>query len=238
MKKISKKSLIYIIIIAILLISTITLGVLYFFKEQRSYYDNKCASFEVQNANLSKGQIVFIGDSITDLYPLDTYYSDLDLAVYNRGIGGDTTLGLKDRLDISVFDLEPKVIVMMIGINDINGGRSVSSIIETYSQIVREIKVRLPNTKLYCISVLPLNKDIESYTPHNADNKNKQVLELNILIEQLTMEVNASYLDLHSLVLDGVYLNKEYSDDGIHLNANGFKVWTDVLKPFLEEIIN
>lgn len=233
--KISKKSLIYIIIIAILTIVTITLSVLLIFKEQQSYYDSKVASYEVQNTNLSKGQIIFIGDSITDLYPLDSYYSDLDYATYNRGIGGDTTSGLKARLDVSVFDLEPQVIIMLIGINDINGGKSVNNIISTYREIVEEINDKLPETKLYCISVLPMNKDIESYSTVNAEQNNKKVVELNSLIKQLTNEFNATYLDLYSFVLDeNGYLIKEYSDDGIHLNASGFIVWTNLLKPYLE----
>ena len=237
--KISKKSLIYIIIISILTIVTITLSVLLIFKEQQSYYDSKVASYEVQNTNLSKGQIVFIGDSITDLYPLDSYYSDLDYATYNRGIGGDTTSGLKARLDVSVFDLEPQVIIMLIGINDINSGKSVNNVISTYREIIEEINDKLPEAKLYCISVLPMNKDIESYSTVNAEQNNKNVVELNSLIKQLTNEVNATYLDLYSLVLDeNGYLIKDYSDDGIHLNASGFVVWTNFLKPYLQLLGN
>ena len=84
-----------------------------------------------------------------------------------------------------------------------------------------------------------MNKDIESYSTVNAEQNNKKVVELNSLIKQLTNEVNATYLDLYSLVLDeNGYLIKDYSDDGIHLNASGFVVWTNFLKPYLQLLGN
>ena len=80
MKKmnLNKKNVIYLSVISVLLIITIVLAVsLYWANVKKSpweandYYNNKVMSFGIQNTNLSKGQIVFIGDSITDLYPLD-----------------------------------------------------------------------------------------------------------------------------------------------------------------------
>ena len=62
---------------------------------------------------------MFVGDSITDLYVLDDHYADLPQAVYNRGIGGDTTAGVLARLQVSVLDLQPDVVVLMIGTNDL-----------------------------------------------------------------------------------------------------------------------
>ena len=234
MKKTSKA--IIITIIVLLSIAVIVLTCLLVIKEVRKcdYYEQKCDSFEVQNANLSKGQIVFIGDSITDLYKLDSYYADLDLALYNRGIGADTTKGVKARLDVSIFDIEPSVIVLMIGTNDINWGRSVKDTMETYHEIVEEIYAKLPEVKLYCMSVIPQNKDIEKYAPLSVDNNLKKIKELNKEIEGLAKEVSATYLDLYSRLLDEEgYLDKEYSNDGLHLDHEGFVVWTELLKPYL-----
>ena len=61
----NKKRIIYIIVVAVLALTTITLSVLLFTKDEKkdnSYYDNKCLSFAFQNTNLSKGQIIFVGD--------------------------------------------------------------------------------------------------------------------------------------------------------------------------------
>ena len=237
--KLNIKKIIIISIITILSLVVILLAALLLIKEKNDYYFEKCESFEVQNFNLSDGQIVFIGDSITDLYLLDDYYSDLDLACYNRGISGDFTLGVLNRLEVSVFDLNPSVIVLMIGTNDINGGRSVDALINSYKMIIDKIYEKLPNVTLYCMSIIPQNKDLEEYTELNVDNNNTKVIEANIEISKLCQENNIAYLDIYSKLLDeNNYLDKKYSDDGIHLNANGFQVWTELLKPYLlEEVL-
>ena len=105
-----------------------------------SYYENKCLAFSLENANYSKGQIIFIGDSITDGYPLDSYYGDLNLKTYNRGIGGDRTSGVYRRLKVSLYDLKPTKVILMIGINDINSGETNDEIIANYSQITKSPK--------------------------------------------------------------------------------------------------
>jgi lysophospholipase L1-like esterase len=243
MKKINlkKKDAIYISIISVLIVTVIILSVLLFFANQRKqlsssqeYYKNKVASFEIQNFNLSDGQIVFIGDSITDLYPLDSYYADLHLACYNRGIAGDVTQGVIDRLDVSVFDISPSKIVLMIGTNDIGGGISNEKIIENYRIILDKIKENQISAELYFVSVIPQNKDLESYTDLNVDKNNQAILKINAKIKELCQEYGCTYIDLHSLLLDeSGYLKKECSDDGIHLNGLGFDIWTSILKPYL-----
>ena len=139
------------LIIIIVSIAILILGIVLLVNDSKSYHNEKCKEFANENLTFSKGQIVFLGDSITDLCELDVYYEDLELKLYNRGISGDTTVDLKNRLDVSAFEIEPSIIVLMIGTNDINWGRSTNAIMETYEEIVSEIYNRLPNVKLYVI---------------------------------------------------------------------------------------
>ena len=200
-----------------------------------TYYDVKCESFRVQNGNLSRGQIVFVGDSITDLYPLDTYYSDLDLATYNRGISGDFTQGVLDRLAVSVTDLAPSKIVLMIGTNDIDWGEPVDVIAERYEKILAGMRQALPEAEIYCMSVIPQNDDIEKYSTLKVAETTPRIHDLNTRITALSAEYGATYLDLYSrLANENDRLIYEYSDDGLHLNARGFEVWTALLKPYLQ----
>lgn len=200
----------------------------------QEYYDNKCHSYAVQNANLAKGQIVFIGDSITDLYILDDHYADLPLASYNRGIGGDTTSGVLHRLKVSVFDIAPSVVVLMIGTNDINGGIDNDEILQRYTSIIDSIYATLPEVDLYCMSIIPQNKDLETYTQIQVDLTTAAILAINPRIQALAESRGATYLDLFSLLADENHLLiQSYSDDGIHLNQNGLSVWTALLKPYL-----
>lgn len=233
---------IYISAVAILLLATIILSYNLFWKkgddltDHQKYYQAKCNAYSVQNFNASKGQIIFIGDSITDLYPLDDYYADLDLATYNRGIGGDTTSGVLDRLKVSLFDLAPTRVVLLIGTNDINGGVSKEQIFENYRKIIKQIRENLPDTELYCVSVIPQNKDLEAYSSIKVDTTTPVILEMNEQIKEIIKDDSKiTYVDLFSRVADeNNMLIKEYSDDGIHLNKNGFEVWTSLIKPYFE----
>ena len=237
-----KKSTFFGIILPIILVFVISSALIlgYFMTHSKAkksdYWKMKYDSFDVQNANLSKGQIVFVGDSITDLYPLDDYYTDLNLATYNRGIGGDTTGGLLDRMQVSIFDLTPSRIVLMIGINDIvGGGKNNNYVLHNYNLILEQISKKLPDTKVLCMSLLPISLTLQEYVPQiNIKAKNTQVLEANDRIRNLAVLYGYEYYNLNQLVSDEKgSLDMQYSVDGLHLNAAGFEVWTNLLKPHL-----
>lgn len=236
--KMSRREWIFIGIIAVLVVA-LTVGALLSFrkiksKEGKNYYDMKCESYAVQNTNLAKGQVVFIGDSITDLYVLDDYYADLPLAVYNRGIGGDTTEGVLKRLDVSVIDLKPSKVVLMIGTNDVNAKRENEDILYTYRQIVNKLRIELPDTEIYCMSIIPQGKALEDYTSVDVDLSTEKILYLNGKIAQIADEKDATYIDLFYYLVDANnYLKEEYSDDALHLNAAGFELWTAIMEQYL-----
>lgn len=243
-KKLTLKDTIYIITTTALVGAVTTLAVVLAVKtapiseekEQilamQQYYNNKVFAFNVENSNLSKGQIVFIGDSITDLYHLDDYYSDLDKATYNRGIGGDTTSGVYIRLDSSLYQIEPSKIVLMIGINDINTGKSKDEIVKNYQDILDDIKVHLPSSMVYTMSICPMNEDIPGYV--DLVKATSTIQSINTDIKSMSESRGYQYFDLFSLLKDeNNYLKKEYSADGIHLSDAGFQVWTDLVKPSL-----
>ena len=236
MKKINKRDLIYIPIISLLIIAVLIVSFVLNKPISQSYYDKKCNSFAVQNTNLSKGQIIFIGDSITDLYPLDSYYSDLSVATDNRGIGGDTTEGVLKRLQVSLFDLAPSKIVLMIGVNDIYTGRSIDETYSNYEKILSQIETNLPEAKVYCMSVISQNETLNKLANFDITANISKIISLNQKIKSLTeTKTQLKYIDLFTPTsTENNMLINSYSDDGIHLNANGFNVWTSILKPLLQ----
>ena len=242
MTKPTKKDMLYWVIIAALIVALTVVSVLFGIsrkneKEADTYYNTKCASFEVQNANLSKGQIVFIGDSITDGFQLDNYFTDLPLATYNRGIGGDTTSGVLDRLKISLYDLKPSKIVLLIGINDIIGKRSeTDEVLKNYREILSEIRKNLPSTEVTCLSVLPIHTTkLEERGGVDLDKFPQKIKDMNARLQPLAQEYGYRYLDLYSSLNDGSdRLIAAYTEDGLHLNADGYKVWASVIKPYLQ----
>lgn len=241
MKKITMKDVVYLIVIVLLLASTVTMSVLYAKlkankKEESapSYYDQKCAAFALENANLSEGQIVFIGDSITDGYHLNNHYNDLPLATYNRGIGGDVTSGVIARLKTSVIDLKPSKVIMMIGINDINSGRTNDEIMTNYKTIINEIQTNLPATEIICQSVLPMDSRVTAWGI-DLPNAIQKIKDLNARIKTYVESKGILFVDLFTHFKDeNDQLIPSYSYDGVHPNAAGYDVWTSVLKPLLQ----
>ena len=235
-KKIPLRIIIYLSTVSFLIVGMLVVFVLIFINKRNQtlneYYDKKVAAFKEENLSYSKGQIVFLGDSITDFCPLENYYGDLDKKTYNRGIGGDTTTGVIKRLQVSIYDLEPSEIVLLIGTNDVNHRTSNDAIITNYNYILDDIKTQLPNSKLFAMSVIPQNYDltVQSF----VDESNKRIENLNPRIKQVVEERNYTYLDLFSLVKDeSNRLRQDLSDDGIHFNDAGFKVWANLVKPLL-----
>lgn len=231
------------VVVVLLLAAVITLTVFLLQKgtkeaTQQIYYDMKCESYAVQNTNLAKGQIVFIGDSITDLYVLDEHYADLPLAAYNRGIGGDMTQGVLDRLKVSVTDIAPAYVVLMIGTNDINWGVDQETILDNYGKILDTIYAALPDVELYCMSIIPQNMQLAEYSDVDVNATTQKILDINPRIRALAEGKGATYLDLFLRLADeNNHLIRTYSDDGLHLNKAGLQVWTELLKPYLKAAI-
>ena len=190
-------------------------------------YEEKVAAFAKENSALKRGQIVFIGDSMTARYKLNRHYNDLELAVYNRGISGDTATWLQARLQTSLLELAPSKIVLMIGTNDINYGKSAQEIANDYENILRLIRQDLPNAEIFCVSIIPQNTDYSQ----DALSNNTRICESNEKIKALANSYEFEYIDLYSLLVDeGGLLNGKYSADGLHLNNKGYAVWTGTIK--------
>ncbi|HCU55880.1 MAG TPA: sialate O-acetylesterase [Clostridiales bacterium] len=237
MKSITKKKIIYCAIVVVLVAATVTFAALWAQAakppRERTFYEKKCEAFALQNKNVSKGQIVFIGDSLTDRYALDASYADLPLASYNRGIGGDKTSGLLARLEDSLLVLEPTKISLLIGINDINGGVPDQTILNNYKEILDRIQERLPAAEVFCTSILPMHptafRKREDY-----DRSMQRIPVINEGIRSLAASHGYQYLDLYPLFEgEDHYLIESYSTDGLHLSAEGYAVWTAALKPYL-----
>lgn len=169
--------------------------------------------------------IVFLGDSITDEGDWSKLFPDLP--VENRGIGGDTTLGVLNRLD-QIIAMKPSQIFLMIGTNDLCFGRSISATTTNYHNILNRLHTKLPNTKIYVQSVLPFNDTI---FPSRSLRTNKNIKQLNIEIKKLAQSYNYPYIDLTPAFSapDG-RLPASYTIDGLHLNDSGYLLWREQIK--------
>lgn len=185
------------------------------------FYRDKTSHFETLSK--SEAEIIFLGDSLTDLCEWAELLKNDQIK--NRGICGDTTDGILNRID-NIIEYQPQKLFLLIGINDLNQGRQVPDIVENYNLILNNIKDKLPTTKVFIQSVLPVN-----YQKFQKSGVNDKVIKLNLKLRELAKEFSYQYIDLFSAFLDiNKELDSQYTTDGVHLNGQGYLVWKGIIE--------
>lgn len=89
---------------------------------------------------------------------------------------------------------------------------------------------------IFFISIAPHGQKLGDDFSFDIEKNNENIIKINENIKQICDELGCTYVDIHSSLLDSNgYLSVEYSDDGLHLNENGYAIWTSILKPLLEK---
>jgi len=174
---------------------------------------------------MQKDAIVMLGNSITQ----SCEWSELleNSKVVNRGIAGDMTGGLLVRLD-EITQHNPAKIFLMIGVNDLSV-HSLDDILKNYEAIVSDILLKTPSSKLYLQSILPVNNQVR-----NSGKSNSDIVFLNKEIENIASDNGLVFLNLHPLFLDkDGQLDSRLTQDGIHLDANGYLIWKKELEKYI-----
>lgn len=189
------------------------------------YYLQKVSQFQL--LPISHSDIVFLGDSITD----ECAWSELldHDRIKNRGISGDTTMGILHRLEELVTS-QPAKIFIAIGINNlIHYQQSAAEILVDYRKIITEIRDRAPQTEIYIQSVLPINR-IKS----GLNVSDREILQLNSDLQKLAAEYSLTYIDLYSNLSNEQHqLDECYTLDGVHLNGRAYAVWKQVIEKYI-----
>jgi lysophospholipase L1-like esterase len=177
----------------------------------------------------SKKDIIFLGNSITQ--GVDWAELLQNKNARNRGISGDITFGILERLK-EITEGHPAKVFVLIGINDIEHNFPDSLIVNNYRRIIRQIKAESPKTKIYFHTLLPVNNEFTQFKKHY--NKDEHILFVNTELKKIAAEENITLIDLHPHFLDASNkLDKRYTLDGLHLNADGYQVWAGILKQYL-----
>lgn len=178
----------------------------------------------------SEKDIVFLGNSITD-YTDWNELLQIDNAK-NRGISGDITFGILERLD-EVTEGKPTKIFILIGINDISRNIPDSVILSNYKKMISRIKKESPTTKIYFNTIMPVNN---TFTPRNHFNKDEHIQYINNELKKIGKSEKITVIDVHPYFLDADgRLDKKYTYDGLHPNYLGYEKWAQILKPYINE---
>jgi lysophospholipase L1-like esterase len=180
--------------------------------------------------------VVFIGDSITQGWegggkPVwEKYYGKRKCL--NFGVGGDRTQHVLWRFEHGQLDgLKPKAAVLMIGTNNSNkDDNTEADILEGVTAIVKQIRTRLPDTKLIVLGIFPRGKTFSA--------QRGKLLQVNQALEKLADNKMVSYMDIGSQLIeaDGS-ISTEMMRDALHPGEKGYEIWAAAIEPKLKELL-
>ena len=177
----------------------------------------------------SSSDILMVGNSLTE----QADWAELlgNAKVKNRGISGDTTIGVLNRMAEHIQQ-KPQKLFLMIGTNDIwRGEKKPENIANQYRNILNVIQKESPNTVVYIQSLLPVNNQEFLLTIDNST-----IEMINQELKQLAQEFSLVYLDIYpELINKNNLLNADFTRDGVHLNVLGYLQWAKVIKPYIND---
>lgn len=200
-------------------------------QNQPSYPDSLFTTYYHQRTSLfkllpqSKGDIIFLGNSITDGGEWSEFFNDS--RIKNRGISGDFTIGVLNRM-AEIYERKPAKVFLLIGINDLARNISIDSILKNILQIASLLKDKSPLTKLYVQSVFPVNEKFQKFSGHTC--KRLEILEINKALFDSASKFKFQYVDVFSALADTTgRLNASYTNDGLHLTGAGYLKWKETI---------
>lgn len=162
--------------------------------------------------------VIFLGDSLTQKWsPVAWQHYFVPLAALNAGVNGDRTEHVLWRLKKGTLDgQEPRVVVLLIGTNDIGRNRPAAIVAEGVRDNLMLLRKRFPAARILLLGVLPRG---ESPT----FRRRRQVENVNNLIRRCADGRHIHYLDLADVLLDPrSVLTRAISPDGVHLSEQAY----------------
>ncbi|HEX5150469.1 MAG TPA: family 20 glycosylhydrolase [Parafilimonas sp.] len=177
----------------------------------------------------TKDDIIFLGNSITD----GAEWSELfgDDKIKNRGISGDVTAGVINRLD-EVVKREPAKVFLLIGVNDLARNISPDSIVKNILTIAAYAKQQSPSTQLFIQSILPVNDVYNKFQAHT--NKGEQIKQVNEQLYENANRYGYTFINLHGSFCDeNGKFKSNLTNDGLHLKGEAYLLWKHIVYPYV-----
>lgn len=173
----------------------------------------------------AKGGVLFVGSSSIRLWSLDKSFPDLD--AINRGFGGSEIADSTHFADRIILKHKPRLIFLYAGDNDISRGKSAEVVTEDFQKLVRVVRSRLPETRIVFIAIKP---SIARWKL--ADENAKANAAIHRICQQDRL---LDYADIWKPMIgqDGKPRPELFAKDGLHLNDQGYRLWTSVVRPLI-----
>ena len=218
------------------------------------------ADLQIMSQPSQSNRVVFMGDSITDFWKLDQYFPGKSYV--NRGISGQTTSQMLVRMYPDVIDLKPAAMIVLAGTNDIahNTGPETAEMIEENIMAMTEL-AESHGIKVILCSITPISdypylkeqselakQPIPAPVPTGRPPFPKMkmtegrppadILKLNAWMKSYAAQANATYVDYFGAMVDDKgYLKAEVSEDGLHPNAEGYKIMAPLAVAAVQQVL-
>jgi lysophospholipase L1-like esterase len=176
----------------------------------------------------SDQDIVFLGDSLIAAGPWADFFSPIK----NRGIGGETSADILERLG-TVTAGQPRKLFLLVGTNDLAQDLPIDQIVRNHDEILARVRAESPATSVCLVGVPPVNQSLGAVVQSNAD-----IRELNRRLADLVARKHAGvrFVDpTEALVDPDGNLRPDLTSDGLHLNIDGYLILERRLRDLVRE---
>ncbi|WP_339293639.1 SGNH/GDSL hydrolase family protein [Streptococcus sp. FSL W8-0197] len=185
---------------------------------------------ELNEISLLEPDMIFIGDSIVEYYPLQELLGTTKTIV-NRGIRGYQTGLLLDNLDAHLYGDAVDQIVLLIGTNDIGKDIPMNDALDNLERVIQSIAREYPLSQIKLLSILPVNEG-ERYKQTVYIRTNEKIREWNQAYEALASAyMQVDFVSIYDSLTDSEgQLQSAYTTDGLHLSVAGYQALSEALK--------
>lgn len=194
----------------------------------------KLRNYRVLNAHARKGQILFTGSSLMEMFPVAEIAASEGISkiIYNRGIGGTTTDDFLREIDTVLLDLAPSKVFLNIGTNDMTDriykDKWKEHLMSNYERILQAAKEKIPEAEIFCMAYYPANHHVCDTPSAKAMLKERTVeniAECNAGVRRLALQYGYRYIDCNEGLADENGEQKaEFSIDGVHMYADAYEI--------------
>ena len=188
---------------------------------------------ELNQISVIEPDIIFIGDSIIEYYPLQELLGT-SKAIVNRGIRGYQTGLLLDNLDSHLYGDTVDQIVLLIGTNDIGKDIPMSQALTNLESVIQTISRDYPLSQIKLVSILPVNEG-EDFKQTVYIRTNEKIKACNQAYQDLASAyMQVEFVPVFENLLDQKgQLKSDFTTDGLHLSVSGYQALSNTLKKYI-----
>lgn len=194
-------------------------------------FEKEIIKFENEDRRngVKQNTILFTGSSSIRMWK--TLKKDMaPMKVLNRGFGGSKIPEITYYADRIIKPHQPDILVFYCGENDLSNDETKSKdVLKSFKKFSKYMKKNLPDTKVFFIAMKPTIRRWRYWQKLSEGNKKIEKF--------VNRKYNYYYIDTASKMLDekNRVMQDIFIKDNLHMNPNGYAIWTEIIRPILEE---